>query len=234
MIVQTPTIILKRFPYSDTSIIAHGFTRDYGKISIMVRGAQRKKSPRSAYFQPANYLETLFYYKPNRDMHTLSKVSFIKNWIRFQDNLKPLSYALATVELVDKTITDHDPHEELFDELVATLSFFHDGEKHFNLCFWYFELRLLKLLGFQPHLPEREFPGMVLPDPNGGPNSRIILEYLIHANIYDASFLDDLSDQVVTAKDRHVIGNYISANLEYHFDTCRNMKSLNVLRQLLA
>ncbi len=200
----------------------------------MVRGAQRKKSPRSAYFQPANYLETLFYYKPNRDMHTLSKVSFIKNWIRFQDNLKPLSYALATVELVDKTITDHDPHEELFDELVATLSFFHDGEKHFNLCFWYFELRLLKLLGFQPHLPEREFPGMVLPDPNGGPNSRIILEYLIHANIYDASFLDDLSDQVVTAKDRHVIGNYISANLEYHFDTCRNMKSLNVLRQLLA
>lgn len=200
----------------------------------MVRGAQRKKSPRSAYFQPANYLETLFYYKPNRDMHTLSKVSFIKNWIRFQDNLKPLSYALATVELVDKTVTDHDPHEELFDELVATLSFFHDGEKHFNLCFWYFELRLLKLLGFQPHLPEREFPGMVLPDPNGGPNSRIILEYLIHANIYDASFLDDLSDQVVTAKDRHVIGNYISANLEYHFDTCRNMKSLNVLRQLLA
>jgi len=234
LIVQTPTIILKRFPYSDTSIIAHGFTRDYGKISIMVRGAQRKKSPRSAYFQPANYLETLFYYKPNRDMHTLSKVSFIKNWIRFQDNLKPLSYALATVELVDKTVTDHDPHEELFDELVATLSFFHDGEKHFNLCFWYFELRLLKLLGFQPHLPEREFPGMVLPDPNGGPNSRIILEYLIHANIYDASFLDDLSNQVVTAKDRQVIGNYISANLEYHFDTCRNMKSLNVLRQLLA
>ncbi|HJL63173.1 MAG TPA: DNA repair protein RecO, partial [Candidatus Marinimicrobia bacterium] len=112
MIVQTPTIILKRFPYSDTSVIAHGFTRDYGKISIMVRGAQRKKSPRSAYFQPANYLETLFYYKPNRDMHTLSKVSFIKNWIRFQDNLKPLSYALATVELVDKTVTDHDPHEE--------------------------------------------------------------------------------------------------------------------------
>ena len=200
----------------------------------MVRGAQRKKSPRSAYFQPANYLETLFYYKPNRDMHTLSKVSFIKNWIRFQDNLKPLSYALATVELVDKTVTDHDPHEELFDELVATLSFFHDGEKYFNLCFWYFELRLLKLLGFQPHLPEREFPGMVLPDPNGGPNSRTILEYLIHANIYDSSFLADLPNQVVTAKDRHVIGNYITANLEYHFDTCRNMKSLNVLRQLLA
>jgi|TARA_B100001079_G_scaffold61245_2_gene51905 DNA repair protein RecO (recombination protein O) len=234
LIVQTPAIVLKRFPYSDTSVIAHCFTRDYGKVGIMVRGAQRKKSPRSAYFQPANYLETLFYYKQNRNLYTLSKVSFIKNWIHFQDDLKRLSYALATVELVEKTIADHDPHENLFDELAATLSFFHHEETHFNLCFWYFELRLLQQLGFQPHLPEREFPGLMLPDPNAGPNSRQILEYLIHANINDTSFRDDISNQVVTAKDRRVIANYINANLEYHFDSCRNRKSLKILKQLLT
>ena len=124
MIVQTPAIVLKRFPYGDTSVIAHCFTRDYGKVGIMVRGAHRKKSPRSAYFQPGNYLEMLFYYKQNRDLHTLSKVSFIQNWIHFQDDLKRLSYALVTVELVEKTITDYDPHEFLFNELAATLSFF--------------------------------------------------------------------------------------------------------------
>jgi len=234
MIVQTPAIILKRFPFGDTSLIAHCFTRDYGKVSIMVRGAQRKKSPRSAYFQPANYLEVLMYYKPMRDLHTLSKVSFIKNWIHFQDDLKRLSYALVTVELVDKTIADYDTHEDLFDELVATLSFFHREEKYFNLCFWYFELRLLKLLGFQPHLPDRKFPGMVLPDPNGGPNSRNILEFLIHTNINNPSFIEELSKQSVTPKDRHVIGNYITANLEYHFDSCRHLKSLKILKQLLS
>ncbi len=234
MIVQTPAIVLKRFPYGDTSVIAHCFTRDYGKVGIMVRGAQRKKSPRSAYFQPGNYLETLFYYKQNRDLYTLSKVSFIHNWIHFQDDLKRLTYALATVELVEKTITDHDPHEALFNELAATLSFFNNELKHFNMCFWYFELRLLQQLGFQPHLPEREFPGLVLPDPNGGPNSRNILEYLIQADIFDESFRKDIARQVVTAKDRYVIGNYITANLEYHFDKCRNLKSLKILKQLLA
>lgn len=234
MIVQTPTIVLKRFQYSDTSVIARCFTRDYGKVSIMVRGAQRKKAPRSAYFQPANYLETLFYYKQMRNLHTLSKVSFIKNWIRFQDDLKRISYALATLELVDKAIADHDTHEDLFDELAATLSFYHDKEKYFNLCFWYFELRLLQLLGFQPNLPEREFPGLLLPDPNGGPNSQDILEFLIQTNINDPDFTKDLSKQVVTAIDRLVIGQYISANLEYHFDACRNLKSLKILKQLLT
>ncbi len=234
MIVETPAIILKRFPYSDSSVIAHCFTKEYGKISIMVRGAQRKKDPLSSYFQPANYLDILFYYKENRDMQTLSKVSFLDNWIHFQDDLKRITYALSTIELTDKTITDQDPHEELFEELVATLSYFHNEEEHFNLCFWYYELKLLSLLGFQPNLQEREFPGMVLPNPNAGPNSRHILEFLLQADIHNSTFKSDLSLQKVTAKDRRIIGSYILSNLEYHFETCRNLKSLKVLKQLLS
>ena len=74
MIVQTPAIVLKRFPYGDTSVIAHCFTRDYGKVGIMVRGAHRKKSPRSAYFQPGNYLEMLFYYKQNEVQNLLKSL----------------------------------------------------------------------------------------------------------------------------------------------------------------
>ncbi|MCH7762804.1 MAG: DNA repair protein RecO [Candidatus Marinimicrobia bacterium] len=234
MIVETPAIVLKRFPYSDSSVIAHCFTREYGKISIMVRGAQRKRDPLSSYFQPANHLEILFYYKENRDLQTLSKVSFMDNWILFQDELKKLTYALSAIEITDKTITDHDPHEILFDELVATLSYFHTEEKYFNLCFWYYELKLLSLLGFQPSLPKREFPGMVLPNPNAGPNSRQILEFLLQANIHDSTFKSDLALQEVTAKDRRIVGSYILSNLEYHFETCRNLKSLKVLKQLLS
>lgn len=234
MIVETPAIVLKRFPYSDSSAIAHCFTREYGKISIMVRGIQRKKAPLGSYFQPANYLEILFYYKENREMQTLSKVSFLDNWFQFQNDLKKLTYALSAVEITSKTIHDHDAQEDLFDEFVATLSYFHRENEHFNLCFWYYELRLLTLLGFRPSLPEREFPGMVLPNPDGGPNSRQLLEFLLKANIFDSTFKYELARQTVTSKDRQIIGNYIQANLEYHFESCRNLKSLKVLKQLLS
>ncbi len=234
MIVESQAVILKRFPYSDTSVIAHCFTRNRGKISVMVRGAQRLKSPLSAYFQPANYLELIYYFKENRDLQTLSQASFLYNWIHFQDDLKRLSYALATIEITDKAITDQDPHPELFDELVGTLSYFHDEGDHYNLCFWYYELKLLSKLGFQPRLTEREFPGMMLPDPNAGPHSRDILESLIMANIRTDAFKSLLVEQPLTVTDRRVIGNYIAANLGYHFAACRTLNSLQVLKQLLA
>jgi hypothetical protein len=75
---------------------------------------------------------------------------------------------------------------------------------------------------------------MVLPNPNAGPNSRQILEFLLHANIHDNTFKAELALQKVTAKDRRIVGRYILSNFEYHFETCRNLKSLKVLKQLLS
>lgn len=234
MIVEAATIVLKKIPYGDSSLIVQCFTREYGKIGIMVRGVQSRRSPKGAYFQPANYLETLFYYKPNRDLQLLSKVSFRENWFRLQEDLKRIAYALAAVELVEKTVTDHDPHEELFDELMHTLRFFNNQDRYFNFCFWYFELKLLELLGFKPLLPEREFPGYILPDPAAAPHSKKILELLMKSDIRTNSFLYSLDHQEITPADRTVIANYITSSLEYHFEKCKNLKSLKVLRQLLA
>ena len=61
MIIQSQAIVLKSFSYSETSIIARCFTREMGKISVIIRGAKRKNSPNAAYFQPANYLDLVFY-----------------------------------------------------------------------------------------------------------------------------------------------------------------------------
>ena len=42
MIAQTPAIVLKSFPYGETSIIARCFSKNYGKISLIVKGARIK------------------------------------------------------------------------------------------------------------------------------------------------------------------------------------------------
>ncbi|MFL3044961.1 MAG: DNA repair protein RecO, partial [Candidatus Neomarinimicrobiota bacterium] len=52
MIIHSPAVVLRRFSYSDTSIIARCFTQEMGKISFMVRGAKRKKSPQTAFYEP--------------------------------------------------------------------------------------------------------------------------------------------------------------------------------------
>ena len=44
MIINTPAIVLKSFPYGDTSLIARCFSKDNGKISLIIKGARSKKS----------------------------------------------------------------------------------------------------------------------------------------------------------------------------------------------
>ena len=44
MIIHSSAIVLRRFSYSDTSIIARCFTKEMGKLSFIIRGAKRKKS----------------------------------------------------------------------------------------------------------------------------------------------------------------------------------------------
>jgi len=76
MIVHSPAVVLSRFSYSDTSIIARCFTQEMGKISFMIRGAKRKKSPQTAFYEPMSHLDLVFYYNERRDMQTVSKGQF--------------------------------------------------------------------------------------------------------------------------------------------------------------
>lgn len=45
-------LLLRRIPYSETSLICHFLTAEYGRISLMVRGARRAKSPFRAALAP--------------------------------------------------------------------------------------------------------------------------------------------------------------------------------------
>ena len=43
MIINTDAIVLKTFPYGETSLISRCFTKDKGKISFIIKGAKSKK-----------------------------------------------------------------------------------------------------------------------------------------------------------------------------------------------
>ena len=234
MLVQTPAVVLKSFPFGDTSLIVRCYTREQGKISLMVKGARRKKSPLGAYFQPMNYVELIYYYKATRELQLLSKVSFLDLWSNINDDLKKLSYGFAVVELTDKTNTELDPHFELFDELVWVLKQFNNQNHKLNLIFWYYEIRLLTLLGFKPDFSQREFKGITLPDPNAGPNSTVILNMLNNNNIImNREGLASLDNVKITHRDRKAISDYLSTYLLYHFENVSDMKSLKLLREIL-
>lgn len=227
MIITTPAVILKSFPYGDTSLVARCFTREMGKISIIARGARRKKSPQGAYLQPMSHLEMVYYYKSTRDLQTVSKLSFLSGWSGIMADLKKISYGLAIIELTEKILSEHDANPHLFDELVAVLQALNDRDKRLNLIYWYYQVKLLSVLGFRPDLYNRELPGYLLPDPAAGPNSRLLLEELLECG------LNDLPEQAVAAADRKAISEFLSAQFRYHFEGITELHTLKVLKQIL-
>lgn len=227
MIINTSAVVLKSFPYGETSIIARCYTKDHGKVSVIVKGARRKKSPMAAYFQPMNYLDIVYYYRQTRSLQSLSNASFVEIWSDLNQNLKKIAYGLAVIELTEKTNTDNDPHPELFDELISVLKAINSSELRLNLIFWYFQIKLLAILGFKPDFHQIDQGNIKFPDPFAGPNSQFILEDLNNNSI------DLISNITATHKDRKVISEYLTAFINYHFDGLEELKSFSVLKQII-
>jgi len=227
MIINTPAVVLKSFPYGETSIIARCYTKEQGKVSVIVKGARRKKSPLAAYFQPMNYLDLVYYYKQTRSLQAVSKSSFVTIWTDLNQDLKKIAHGLAILELTERTNTDNDPHTELFEELVSVLTAIDTSELRLNLIFWYYQIKLLTILGFKPDFTDLDHGSIKFPNPLKGPNSENILNDISNNN------LESIQNTVATNEDRKAISDYLRVYFRYHFDEIENLKSFEVLKQII-
>ena len=228
MIIQTPAIVLKSFPYGDTSIIARCFSKQQGKISLIIKGARSKKSQKGVHFQPLNHVELIYNYHSNRDLQILSKVSFLGYWTSILTDLKSITLSMAILDLTEKTLTHEDPYPNLFSTLVEVLKAFDENESNPNLLFWFYECALLKNLGFKPDLDINQFPGIVLPDIYKGKNTLPILSSLLSGDI------KKLPLEPIGKKDSKIISDYLWILLKYHCESLNKVKFRSAIKAILA
>ncbi len=67
-------LLLRTIPYSDSSLIIHCLTQSHGRISLMVRGARRAKSPFRAGLMPLHQLQIRWKEPRTGNMGTLLEV----------------------------------------------------------------------------------------------------------------------------------------------------------------
>ncbi len=227
MIVNTPAIVLKSFSYGESSIIARCFSKKNGKVSLIIKGAKSKKSPKVSYFQPPNYIDIIYNFKLNRELQILSKVSFREYWPKILDDLYKISLTMTLLEITDKTLSDNYPDPSLFLVLKEVLKAYNDTIIDPKMLFWFYECALLSRLGFQPNLEDPELPGLVLPNIRNDSNSFTILSTLLSGNI------NEIPKTGVTKETSSVISNYLWKLMCYHFDGLSTIKSFSVVKKLL-
>ena len=227
MIVNTTAIVLKTFPYGETSLISRCFTKKKGKVSFIIKGAQSKKNMKSPYFQPLSHIQIIYNENEKRELQIISKVNFVDIWLKISSSLKKMTLLQSILEITDFTLEKNDPHPTLFTILIDVINYFEKGNLEPNLAFWLYECELLSEMGFRIDLMNNEINKYSFPDPDEGENSLKMLQHLINKRAEQIIFDE------VSKKDNKIISNYLYQQLCYHFEGFDRLKSFKVARDVL-
>lgn len=150
-IVKTDAIVLKSMKYRETSKIVTFYTREFGKMSGLVKGARAAKSKFSGLaLEPMSLVSTVVYKKEGRELQTVAQCDLIKAYRRILANLETMSVGLAIVELVDMIAHEEERNVPLFVLIVSSLDAVDAATKNPSNVLYSFELHLMSILGFKP------------------------------------------------------------------------------------
>ena len=141
-----PAFVLHTRPYQETSILVDFFTRSYGRLNAIAKGAKRPKSPLRSVLTPASKLSVTLTGKS--DLKTLSSVEIIDHF-QLNDGVS-LNSVIYINELVTKATEREDPHAAIFDDYEILLQKLSNQSSQVELeqNLRNFELNLLQEMGY--------------------------------------------------------------------------------------
>ncbi|MDZ7841350.1 MAG: DNA repair protein RecO [Gammaproteobacteria bacterium] len=144
---KEPGFVIHTRPYSETSLYVELFSRQYGRLTTIAKGARRQKSKFRGVLLPFRPLSTGWTGKGEIPILTLAEPAGLWAEMRGQSIL----CGFYVNELVIRLLHRHDAHPGLFDDYADTMARLRRGEAHESIL-RLFEKRLLGELGFAMNL----------------------------------------------------------------------------------
>jgi len=145
-IEHTEGLILKTYDYSETSKIAVVFTKHFGKIKVIAKGAKSKNSKTGAILEPGSYVKLVFYLKHDSELFNVSEASLIEQFSSVRLDLVKFAYYMYLLELVDALFEHEEGMHSLFDVVVGHVKLFSAADKP-ELLIRALEIKILNALG---------------------------------------------------------------------------------------
>jgi DNA repair protein RecO (recombination protein O) len=152
MITKTEAVVLKSMNFRDSSKIVTFYTRHYGKLKGIAKGARQMKSKFGAALEPITNVSLVLYKKEHRDLQLISQCDTVKTYNRIHSELERMAIALSVLELIHQLAHDEERNDLLYALLVDTLDEIERAKKNFLNFLFAFEIRGAVLLGFAPNL----------------------------------------------------------------------------------
>jgi len=190
MIVKTDAVVLKSMRYRDTSKIVTFYTRAYGKVAGIAKGARESRSKFGASLEPMTEVSLVLYKKDQKDLQLISQCDIIKPFKYVHSDMEKMSGAMAVVELLNQLTHSEEENPLLYKLLVETLEAVEQAPRNIQNIVYGFELRFASLFGFTPVFDRCSHCGTVL----GGSGSRpVVLFRIDRGGVWCESCLETLA-----------------------------------------
>lgn len=170
---KTSGLVLKRINFSEADKILTVFTQNRGKIRVLAHGIRRIKSRRAPHLELFNHVDLLLH--DARVFPIVTEAKVVNDHSALKKDLRLSGYLFYLAEVIDKILPDHQPHPEIFTDLVRLLE-----SKLSDDAIKKFGVQLLWNLGY---LPKGEYPRLGVTD---------FIESVIEKRIRSKKFLEEI------------------------------------------
>ncbi|MBC8207203.1 MAG: DNA repair protein RecO [Kiritimatiellales bacterium] len=153
-ILKTSAIPLYFTDVSNTSRIVTWLTADYGKLSTIIKGEQRKNSLFRGQYDLFSTSELVFYDRTERGMHIAKECSMLQRRPAFRTDWRACAGAGYISALFAKTSLRHGHEPERFELFEEMLSYAEEYGGHPAFLIW-FDLQFADFMGHRLQLEDR-------------------------------------------------------------------------------
>jgi DNA repair protein RecO (recombination protein O) len=147
----TPAIVLRTWPFGESDKIVSFLTESHGKLTGIAKGAKRSRKRFVNSLEPFSLVNLRFQDRVHSNLAFIVASDLAFGFKHLLTSLEKISFAAYLVEITDGLIGEREENRLVFRHLKDGLT--HLDERSTSLTFLTsFELKLLKLAGYQPVL----------------------------------------------------------------------------------
>jgi DNA repair protein RecO (recombination protein O) len=150
-IEKSQAIVLKRQKLRETSVLVTFYTKDFGKVSGVMKGVRGRQNKSVNFLEPFACTDIVFYKKSKGGLYTISQCDLVDYFFEVRLEYERLIHALYFVDLLNAVTQIEDHNEELFELTFESLKALKNLKKPAPIRSIY-EIKTLILSGFRPRV----------------------------------------------------------------------------------
>lgn len=152
-IVQSEALVVRSYRLGETSLIVSLFTREFGLLRCVAKGARGLKSRFGASLEPGVRVSAVIYRKLSRDLQLLSKTDIVEVLPALWEDPDRFAAAMQVLEFLERAAYGESGDPELLDLASETLRTMSEAPKScLELIVRGFEIQACERLGYAPEL----------------------------------------------------------------------------------